>query len=155
MSGPATPKTTSKNIEAHMFYNFHFKWGGCPAPMQDIYDPCSQTKYPIPNTFLQGPEITHPETSKFTEIYDFDERRQTLTKKAAKRLSESHCTPLTGKTTKRCRSDVLPYEEASDSQSSQEASSQEEEKAQTTELLKQYQYYKRKLHRRLKKQQYR
>nr|UGV37392.1 MAG: ORF1 [TTV-like mini virus] len=155
MSGPATPKTQSKSIEAHVGYNFRFKWGGCPAPMQDIYDPCSQTKYPIPNTLIQGPEITHPETSKFTEIYDFDERRQTLTKKAAKRLAESHCTPLTGKKPKRCLSDVLPYEETSESQSSQEASSEEEEKTQTADILKQYQYYKRKLHRRLKRSQYR
>nr|UGV39369.1 MAG: ORF1 [TTV-like mini virus] len=148
MSGPATPKTTAKSIEANCYYSFRMKWGGCPAPMQDIYDPCSQSKFPVPDTLLQGPEITDPETSKLTEIYDFDERRKTITKKAAKRLTDSKYT-ITGK--RICLSDPQPQKETSDSETSQTPSDSEEEKTQTRDLLQQYQFYRRKLKHRLRK----
>ncbi len=89
MSGPATAKATyQKSIEAHCYYNFKFKWGGCPAPMQDIYDPCSQSKFPVPNNLLQGLQTQNPNTPPETELHDFDERHETITTRAIQRIQE-------------------------------------------------------------------
>nr|UGV35031.1 MAG: ORF1 [TTV-like mini virus] len=89
MSGPATAKATyEKSIEAHCYYNFKFKWGGCPAPMQDIYDPCSQSKFPVPNNLLQGLQTQNPNTPPETELHDFDERHETITTRAIQRIQE-------------------------------------------------------------------
>jgi len=86
-SGPATPKY-DKNIEAHCSYDFKFKWGGCPAPMTNLTNPCSQTKYPVPNTILQGLQGQNPSTLPQTELHDFDERHEQITKKCLKRIAE-------------------------------------------------------------------
>lgn len=88
-SGPGTPKfTDSRSIQAKLQYTFNFKIGGCPAPMEEVRDPCSQGKYPIPNKIYETPEIENPQTEKSLQLYHFDERRQTITKTAIQRIRE-------------------------------------------------------------------
>lgn len=88
-SGPGTCKAErTRSIQAQLYYKFKFSWGGCPAPMQDLIDPCSQPKWTAPDQLLQTIQIQDPETPPETEIHDFDERRQTLTKKAIKRIQD-------------------------------------------------------------------
>lgn len=93
-TGPAAPKiNNTKQIEAHMFYNFHFKWGGSPAPMESITDPADQEKFPTPYNQLQGLQIESPGKPKQYHLYSFDEKRQQITLKAAKRLKQDFTTP--------------------------------------------------------------
>nr|UGV34119.1 MAG: ORF1 [TTV-like mini virus] len=89
-TGPAAPKINhTKQIEAHFLYNFSFKWGGCPAPMETITDPADQEKFPTPSNHLQGPQIQNPGTEKQYYLYTFDEFGSTITKQAAKRLAKN------------------------------------------------------------------
>nr|UGV36659.1 MAG: ORF1 [TTV-like mini virus] len=85
-SGPGTVKTSTNSIEAHMRYCFYFKWGGCPNDLENIVDPGEQKHYPVPHTELQGPEIQDPTSDYRNEIWPWDVRHQTLTKRAAKRI---------------------------------------------------------------------
>lgn len=87
--GPATiklPKDTS--CEGHIRYRFHFKVGGQPPPMSILKNPSEQTKYPIPNNFVETPSLQSPATPIEQLLWSFDERRQTLTKTATKRITE-------------------------------------------------------------------
>lgn len=89
-SGPATPKTNkSHSLQVNAFYTFYFKFGGCPAPMQNIKDPCEQPKFPVPSDQLQTIQIIDPATDKQTLLHDFDERRQTITETATKRIKKA------------------------------------------------------------------
>nr|UGV39279.1 MAG: ORF1 [TTV-like mini virus] len=89
-SGPATPKTNkSHSLQVNAFYTFYFKFGGCPAPMQNIKDPCEQPKFPVPSDQLQTIQIIDPATDKQTLLHDFDERRHTLTETATKRIKKA------------------------------------------------------------------
>ncbi len=64
-TGPLSPKINKvKQIEINCFYKFHFKWGGCPAPMETIADPADQEKFPTTNNQLQEFEIENPESEK-------------------------------------------------------------------------------------------
>lgn len=93
-TGPATPKiNNTKQIEAHMFYDFYFKWGGSPAPMETITDPAKQEKFPTPSNQLQGLQIESPGMPKQYHLYTFDERKSEITLKAAKRLKKDFTTP--------------------------------------------------------------
>lgn len=93
-TGPATPKiNNTKQIEAHMFYDFYFKWGGSPAPMETITDPAKQEKFPTPSNQLQGLQIESPGKPKQYHLYSFDERQSEITLKAAKRLKQDYSTP--------------------------------------------------------------
>nr|UGV34838.1 MAG: ORF1 [TTV-like mini virus] len=88
-SGPAAPKIDrSQCIQAVMNYSFHLKWGGCPAPMYDITDPCTQEKFPQPSKQLQRLQITHPDSKQQDTLFEWDQRRETITKKAEKRIKE-------------------------------------------------------------------
>nr|UGV37356.1 MAG: ORF1 [TTV-like mini virus] len=90
ISGPATCKINkSQSVQVNAKYEFFFKWGGCPAKMQHIKDPCQQPKFPVPSNFLQTIQINDPATDKSTFLSDFDERRQTLTDRATKRLKKA------------------------------------------------------------------
>nr|UGV36392.1 MAG: ORF1 [TTV-like mini virus] len=92
-SGPATPKINySKCIQANCKYKFFLKWGGCPAPMEDITNPADQEKFPTPNTEYQGLTIQDPNTPKEYYLYKWDEKDYTLTEPAAKRISK-HLSP--------------------------------------------------------------
>lgn len=89
-SGPATPKTNkSHSLQVNAFYTFYFKFGGCPAPMQNIRDPCEQPKFPVPSDQLQTIQIIDPATDKQTLLHDFDERRHTITETATKRIKKA------------------------------------------------------------------
>nr|UGV35131.1 MAG: ORF1 [TTV-like mini virus] len=86
MSGPAVARKTQQ-IQAHMHYNFHFKWGGAPAYFETARDPCSQPSYPLPNNQPTSYEIENPENDPTKELYSFDVRRDFLTKTAAERIN--------------------------------------------------------------------
>uniref|UniRef100_A0AAU8H8K2 Capsid protein n=1 Tax=Betatorquevirus homini34 TaxID=3052020 RepID=A0AAU8H8K2_9VIRU len=100
VSGPAAPKINrSQSIQAQSNYNFRFKWGGCPAPMETITDPCKQDTFPIPNKELGTYEIQNPETPPESYLYFWDERRHQLTSTATKRLKkDSIFTPFISET---------------------------------------------------------
>lgn len=88
-TGPAATKINKqKQIQIHAFYDFYFKWGGCPAPMENICDPAEQEKFPNPNNILKELALQNPETPKEYYIYKFDERDGLLTDTAAKRLKK-------------------------------------------------------------------
>lgn len=89
LSGPATiklPKLTA--AEAHIQYRFYFKVGGQPAPMSTLTKPDEQPKYPIPNNLIQTPSLQSPTTPFDQLLWHFDERREQLTKKATKRITD-------------------------------------------------------------------
>lgn len=86
-AGPFSPKiNTSESIQANMGYSFFFKWGGCPANMEEIISPCNQDRFPIPNYQQPGFTIQDPKTPKTHYLYKWDEKDGILTKKATKRL---------------------------------------------------------------------
>nr|UGV38744.1 MAG: ORF1 [TTV-like mini virus] len=87
-TGPFTAKTDTTSIEAHCEYRFYLKWGGCTTDIQNITDPGEQPHFPVPNNFLQGPEIQDPASDPKNELWDFDYRRQIITKKAADRIKK-------------------------------------------------------------------
>nr|UGV37968.1 MAG: ORF1 [TTV-like mini virus] len=93
MSGPAVNKQNTQ-IQAHMDYTFFFKWGGTPSYAEHIQDPNSQPNYPLPNNQQEGPEIENPENDPTTELYDFDIRRDYITKTAAQRIKKDSKTEL-------------------------------------------------------------
>lgn len=93
-TGPATPKLNhTKSFEVNMKYNIKLKWGGCPAPMENVSNPCEQEKFPTPSNVNSRYEITNPEKQKETYLYRWDERNCFLTATAAKRLKTDHSTP--------------------------------------------------------------
>ena len=88
-SGPATCKYEKvKAIQAHCKYSFYFKWGGCPAPMVDLTNPCSQPKYPLPDPIVQRLQIQNPETPPQLELHDFDQRQEQITKRCIERIQQ-------------------------------------------------------------------
>nr|UGV37255.1 MAG: ORF1 [TTV-like mini virus] len=92
-SGPGTVKLKKdQSCEAHVYYKFHFKLGGCPAPMETICNPINEPVYPVPDNQLQTPSLQSPETPLQTFLYAFDERRGQITSKAAKRLKTDFTT---------------------------------------------------------------
>uniref|UniRef100_A0AAU8H488 Capsid protein n=1 Tax=Betatorquevirus homini1 TaxID=3048395 RepID=A0AAU8H488_9VIRU len=93
-TGPAAPKINKQNqIQIHCFYDFYFKWGGCPTPMETVCNPADQEKFPTPNNLIQEPTIQNPETPKEHYLYKFDERQGFITAPAAKRLKTDIETP--------------------------------------------------------------
>lgn len=103
-SGPGTQKYKNlKQIQAHCFYNFTVKWGGCPAPSVDLTNPCSQPKYTVPDNLVQRLQNQDPKTPPELELHDFDERRQQITTKCIKRIqaytkTEQTLSPIAGTT---------------------------------------------------------
>lgn len=88
MTGPAVIRPDhTKSFQALIHYNFLFKWGGNPSPMETAYDPNSQ-----PNTFSNSLnptyEITDPTTAIQSFIYPWDCRRDELTRKATERIKD-------------------------------------------------------------------
>nr|UGV37238.1 MAG: ORF1 [TTV-like mini virus] len=146
-TGPASPRVNkSSSIQAHAFYKFQFIWGGCPAPMHNIKDPCNQSKFPVPNNQLQAIQATHPAKDPKEMLHDCDERRQTLTKKCIKRLMSISETPKT----------LLPGTNAFNPQvqqetTSEESSSEEEKETNIREQLLHIRKQHRKLKRNLKR----
>lgn len=87
-SGPATIKLPQQiSAEAHCRYCFYFKIGGNPPPMASLTDPQDQPKYIIPNNMFKTTSLQSPTTPLQHFLWNFDERRGTLTKKASKRIT--------------------------------------------------------------------
>lgn len=92
-TGPAAPKLNhTKSIEAVCKYDVKLKWGGCPAPMETVSNPCEQEKFPSPSNINSRLEITNPENPKESFLYRWDERNCFITETAAKRLKTDYST---------------------------------------------------------------
>nr|UGV38787.1 MAG: ORF1 [TTV-like mini virus] len=88
-TGPGVCKSDyDKSIQAYMKYTLYFKWGGNPSTMEKIYDPTAQPTYPIPNLLQEHHEIISPETPISNYIYDWEVRREFLTKAAQTRITQ-------------------------------------------------------------------
>nr|UGV34709.1 MAG: ORF1 [TTV-like mini virus] len=86
-TGPGTVKLPPNiSTEAHVKYQFYFKLGGCPPPMDDVCDPKKQPTYPTPGNILSSTLLQNPETPPQYYLSSFDQRRGYITEKAAKRL---------------------------------------------------------------------
>ncbi len=95
-TGPLIPKLENikdSTWELKAGYTFYFKWGGNPAPMETVTDPGDQEKFPTPYNKLQGLEIESPGKAKQHFLYTFDERRNEISLKTAKRLKTDFTTP--------------------------------------------------------------
>lgn len=140
LSGPATvklPKETS--VEGHIKYDFYFKVGGQPAPMSTLTAPDKQPKWITPNNpnnIFQTTSLQNP-TKPFEYIlYNFDERRGQITKKAADRITthtetESSFLPITDP------SSVCPVQTFKETQTSDSSETEEDEAPLETQLLQQ------------------
>nr|UGV36464.1 MAG: ORF1 [TTV-like mini virus] len=104
-TGPGMIKLQpEQSMEAHFLYKFHFKFGGCPPPMEKICSPAAQPTYPIPDPKYETTSLQNPTQPIQTYLYNFDERRGLLTEKAAKRMRKDYRTekdafPFTGLST--------------------------------------------------------
>nr|UGV34992.1 MAG: ORF1 [TTV-like mini virus] len=88
-TGPGVAKLNGKNtVEAKCLYTFYFKFGGDPAPMVEVQDPTNQPKFPVTDQFIQTNSLQDPTTPAELFLYNFDQRRSTLTKKAEKRMQK-------------------------------------------------------------------
>lgn len=146
-TGPGTVKLqNNQSCEAHFEYMFHFKLGGCPAPMDKLCDPTEQPKYPIPNYKQQTPSLQSPTEAIQTFLYNFDERRGLLTKKATQRITKDYGTEkdliqITGN----AMDLPAPYQ----GPPSEDETSSEEEEAETTFKLLKLRYKQQQLRRRI------
>nr|UGV34272.1 MAG: ORF1 [TTV-like mini virus] len=123
-TGPGAPKINyTKSIHAEMKYKVHVKWGGCPAPMEQIFNPCEQEKYPTPGAINSRYEIQSPSTPKEYYLYQWDEKRGCITEPAAKRLKSQISEP--------CFTDSGHLNPRHKTQETDESSSEEETQAQT------------------------
>nr|UGV37066.1 MAG: ORF1 [TTV-like mini virus] len=71
-----------KNIQANIKYRFFFKWGGSPAPMENVYDPTTFPITPIPGDINLQNEIIDPNTPAQSFLYQWDQRRDFITESA-------------------------------------------------------------------------
>nr|UGV36002.1 MAG: ORF1 [TTV-like mini virus] len=86
-TGPGTPKLQPNvSVEGHLSYIFYFKLGGCPPPMDDVCDPAKQPKFATPSNILSSTLLQNPEHPMQYYLQSFDQRRDTITERAAKRL---------------------------------------------------------------------
>lgn len=98
--GPGTIKLPAQtSAESHCTYTFHFKLGSCAPPMQNIDNPEKQDTFA--NNIFQTNSLQNPEYPLQYYLYNFDERRKILTKRAAKRIkkiidSEKSLSQITG-----------------------------------------------------------
>lgn len=130
VSGPYAPKINrSQCIQANTQYTFYFKWGGCPAPMENITSPCQQDKFPIPDNQLETFKIQDPKTPQEEFLYQFDERRGTITKRCAERITKN--STINFSITDLCPFD-LPYQTQTNKSDEETASEKEQ-----TPLLRQ------------------
>ncbi|BAA93595.1 ORF1 [Torque teno mini virus 9] len=131
-TGPGTTKLPPDiSTEIHMKYKFRFKIGGEPAPMSVLKNPDDQPTYTIPNNLLQTTSLQSPTTPFEYLLWNFDERRGELTKRAAKRITQNIQT----------ETNVLPITESAawcpttyrKTQDPSETSTSEEDETLTTE----------------------
>nr|UGV37940.1 MAG: ORF1 [TTV-like mini virus] len=137
MTGPSVCKAeTVKQIQAHMGYDFFFKWGGDPAAMEKVADPFSQPTFPLPDKQLQEYEISNPEQSIYQNIYSFDVRRHLITQQAATRIKKDSTNDYSlftdGISTSRQSTLQVPLKET---ETSQEEQTEEETEASLLQQL--------------------
>lgn len=145
-AGPYAPKINeSQCIQANAQYTFYMKWGGCPPPMETIISPCVQDKFPIPDPQLQRLKIQDPKTEKQTFLYEWDQRRDTITEPCAKRIKKDSITDkyVTGLSLLDLPNKT-PQEE-----SDQETTSEEEDPPLLHQQLRQLRHRQRKLQKQL------
>lgn len=107
-----------------MKYKFRFKIGGEPPPMSVLKNPDEQPTYTIPNNLLQTTSLQSPTTPFEYLLWNFDERRGELTKKAAKRITqniqtETNVLPITESATW-CPATIRKTQDPSETSSSEE-----------------------------------
>uniref|UniRef100_A0AAU7STI6 Capsid protein n=1 Tax=Betatorquevirus homini36 TaxID=3052022 RepID=A0AAU7STI6_9VIRU len=109
-TGPAVIRPDhSKSFQALIHYDFSFKWGGNPSPMESVYDPNSQPST-FTNSLNTSNEITDPATPIESFIYPWDCRRDFLTTKATKRITDCSITDQTlFKSTTGAATDFQPW----------------------------------------------
>nr|UGV39104.1 MAG: ORF1 [TTV-like mini virus] len=95
-AGPGTVKLPDGiSVEGHIKYQFYFKIGGSPPPMEIVTDPGKQPKWPIPSNFYEQTSLQSPTIPYQHFLYHFDQRGDFLTKTAAKRLKKDFQTETT------------------------------------------------------------
>nr|UGV34404.1 MAG: ORF1 [TTV-like mini virus] len=87
-TGPGTSKIDNTADEIKCEYTMYFKWGGDPAKMLQIENPAHQDYYPIPSTEQQTTSLQNPAMPPEYFLYAFDERKGTITTRAAKRIKK-------------------------------------------------------------------
>lgn len=138
-SGPATAKLPPMiSAEAHITYRFHFKVGGCPPQMDEVCDPNKQPYFPQPGNLLSSILLQNPEYPIQHYISSFDQRRDMLTTRAAKRLKED--TPFKESIFKPTGHTLLEVQTKTPQDSSEETSEEESEET----IQNQLQQHKRK-----------
>nr|UGV42599.1 MAG: ORF1 [TTV-like mini virus] len=147
-SGPGTPKLEQyKTVEGKCQYTFYFKVGGNPAQMEKIKDPADQGKWPIPNTnnFFLPNSLQSPATPIQYFLYNFDQKKDFLTKSALERIKTNWGLTESLFTDQRTSAMDCPPEQAL--QTLQELQNEEEEKEEAeTSLFQQLQQQRRKQH---------
>nr|UGV37067.1 MAG: ORF1 [TTV-like mini virus]UGV37385.1 MAG: ORF1 [TTV-like mini virus]UGV37456.1 MAG: ORF1 [TTV-like mini virus]UGV37781.1 MAG: ORF1 [TTV-like mini virus]UGV38523.1 MAG: ORF1 [TTV-like mini virus] len=150
MSGPSVCKAPNiKNIQAHLQYDFSLKWGGNPAYIESITDPAQQPIYPSPIGNLLSNEINNPESSIYNELYNFDIRRDMLTKKAIDRLTKDSSSDYTLFTDGTAHSTFEPPIQGKEK--SQETTPPKEAKTSTENNLQLIELYNQQLQHRIRK----
>lgn len=91
--GPYVPKLGSDRLstwELPYKYIFFFKWGGPLISDQEVADPKSRNKYPVPDTMQEAIQICNPKHQDPTTIFhEWDYRRGFITNPAIQRMSEN------------------------------------------------------------------
>jgi len=140
ITGPAVAKLPEQtSVEGHIKYDFYFKVGGQPAPMSILTAPDKQPKWITPNNpnmLFQTTSLQSPTTPFEYTLYNFDERRGQITKKAADRISKHQETESTllSITDPSSLCPTTPYKETSTTDSSE---TEESEISIETQILKQ------------------
>lgn len=92
-TGPYVPKLGSdrqSTWELAYKYIFSFKWGGPLINDQQVSDPKSKDKYPVPDTMQEAIQICNPKhQDPQTIFHEWDYRRGFITNPAIKRMSEN------------------------------------------------------------------
>nr|UGV38315.1 MAG: ORF1 [TTV-like mini virus] len=137
-TGPAVCRSDNiKFVQATMKYDFFFKWGGNPAPMESVYDPTTQPITPLPSGLETNNEIISPETPIQSFLYDWDQRRDFLTPKATERIQTSPTNDILVFTDGRETSTDLPLFK-NKTQKKETSEAQEETLLQHLQQLQQY-----------------
>nr|UGV35462.1 MAG: ORF1 [TTV-like mini virus] len=135
--GPGTAKIPPKqSVEAKCEYTFILKFGGNPAPMVQLTDPTDQPQYPIPNNIIRTNSLQDPTTPAELFLYNFDERRQLITKAATERISKDWgltTTLFSDATTVPAAPEILKTHQTSEDETSDE---EEKEKTLFQQLLR-------------------
>nr|UGV34631.1 MAG: ORF1 [TTV-like mini virus] len=94
LCGPGAPKLGKITLaEAKIEYQFHFKIGGCGAPVEKITNPAEQPTFATPSNILDTNSLQSPEEPIESFLYQFDWRRDQITESAAQRITKDFSPP--------------------------------------------------------------